>query len=225
MMLNTRFPRIPGDVGNASTWEFPVRYKVVKEASVSRIVDKSDPALLGAFVAAARELVDEGVSAITTSCGFLAMFQRELTEAVPVPVFTSALLMVPMIHRMIAPTRKIGIIGVNATTLTEKQFEGAGMKNIPYVCIGMESEKLFMETFGKNGLDLDVEGTREELRRVSARLVRENPDVGAIVLECANMPPFASDVRKTTGLPVFDIVTLVNFVCRSLVDAQYGGVV
>jgi len=223
LMLDTRFPRIPGDIGNATTWDFPVLYKVVRGASTARVVDKSDPSLLKPFIASAKELEAEGVSAITTTCGFLAMFQRELASELSVPVFTSSLLMVPMVHKMLAPSRKVGVISVNSVALTEKQFRGVGMEGVPFVCTGMESEKLFINTFGKDNQELDVEGVREEFRRVSKRLVRDNPDVGAIVLECTNMPPFAVDVREATGLPVFDIVTLVNFVRHSLVKPRYEG--
>jgi hypothetical protein len=219
MMLRTKFPRIPGDVGNASTWDFPVLYKIVKEASISRVIDKSDTSLLEPFINAAKELEADGVSAITTSCGFLSMFQEEIAAAVSIPVFTSSLLMVPIVHRMIGRAKKVGIISVNGGALSERQFKGAGIENIPYVCVGMENEKLFIETFGGNGAELDFEGVRDEFRRVSARLVGENPDIGAVVIECTKMPPFASDVRETTGLPVFDIVTLVNFVRHSLVKS------
>jgi hypothetical protein len=144
LMLDTRFPRIPGDIGNATTWDFPVLYKVVRGASTSRVVDKSDPSLLKPFIDSAKELEAEGVSAITTTCGFLAMFQKELASELSVPVFTSSLLMVPMVHRMLAPSQKVGVISVNSVALTEKQFRGVGMEGVPFVCTGMENEKLFI---------------------------------------------------------------------------------
>jgi Asp/Glu/hydantoin racemase len=224
LMLHTRFPRIPGDMGNACTWNFPVLYKVVREASVARVVDRSDPALLEPFIKAADELVTEGVSAITTTCGFLAMFQKELARTINVPVFTSALLMVPLVHRMLKPDQKVGIISVNSSTLNEKQFAGAGMENVPFVCTGMERGKYFINSFGRDGADLDINGARRELRDVADKFVKENPDIGAIVLECTNMPPFANDIREVTALPVFDMVTLMNFVYHSLVKPQYAGI-
>ena len=86
-MLDTVFPRIPGDIGNAATFSFPVRYKVVKGASPQRVVKEADTRLLEPFIEAARSLEKEGVKAIGTSCGFLAIFQRELADAVDIPVF------------------------------------------------------------------------------------------------------------------------------------------
>ena len=33
LMLEARFPRIPGDMGNGATWPFPVLFRVVRGAS------------------------------------------------------------------------------------------------------------------------------------------------------------------------------------------------
>src|SRR5580698_8328613 len=89
LMLETRFPRIPGDMGNGTTWPFPVLYRVVPGASPQRVVLEGAAGLLPAFIEAARDLVRLGAEAITTNCGFLALFQRELAAAVGVPVATS----------------------------------------------------------------------------------------------------------------------------------------
>ncbi|MGH2492400.1 MAG: aspartate/glutamate racemase family protein, partial [Candidatus Limnocylindria bacterium] len=134
LMLDTRFPRPPGDVGNAATWPFPVRYRIVKGAESRRVIGETDPALLTPFIAAAKELESEGVRAITTSCGFLAIFQRELQAAVSVPVLTSALLQVPLVSRTIGPESRVAIL-TSRDQLTERHFTGVGWstKDIPVV--------------------------------------------------------------------------------------------
>ncbi len=103
LMLETRFARVPGDMGNATTWPFPVLYRVVRGASAERVVLDGAKGLLPAFIAAARELVDEGAEAITTTCGFLSLFQRELAAAVAVPVATSALMQIPWVQATLPP--------------------------------------------------------------------------------------------------------------------------
>jgi hypothetical protein len=225
MMLQSQFPRIPGEMGNAWTWDFPVLYRVVKGASPHRVVREQDPALLEPFINTANELVSEGVKAITTNCGFLAMFQKELAAKIEVPVFTSTLMMMPLVYSMLKPDQKVGILTVNSATLKPKHFESVGASHVPYALGGMETtEKAhFYHTLIDDQLELDIDLARSEIREVSARIVKENQDVGAIILECTNMPPYAEDVSEVTGLPVFDIVTFVNFVHSSLVKPSIRG--
>jgi len=217
LMLDTRFPRIPGDMGNAQTFPFPVRYHRVAGADPDLVVRRGAAGLLPAFVEGARALEREGVGAITTNCGFLVKYQRQLASAVSVPVFTSSLLIVPFVHRLLAPGRRVGIMTVNASTLTAEHRDGAGITaDMPIAVIGMETEKEFTRVMLGDEMELDVDAAREEHVRVARRLVAEHPDVGAIVLECTNMPPYAADIQRETGRPVFDIVSLVTMVHGAL---------
>ena len=221
LMLDTRFPRIPGDMGNAETFPFPVRYERVSGADPDLVVRRGAAGLLPAFVERARRLEREGVAAITTNCGFLVKFQRELAESVRIPVFTSSLLLVPLVHRLLPPGRRVGIMTVNAGALTQEHLDGAGIGgDVPLAVAGMETEKEFTRVLLGNELVLDVDAAREEHVRVAHRLVAEHPDVGAIVLECTNMPPYAADIQRETGLPVFDIVSLVTMVHTALAVGQ-----
>ena len=69
-----------------------MRAAVVEGATPARIVRGRDPAALAPFIDAAQALAAEGCAAITSSCGFLARWQHELQAALPVPVWSSALL-------------------------------------------------------------------------------------------------------------------------------------
>ena len=211
LMLDTRFPRIPGDMGNASTFPFPVLYHRVKGASPDRVVRQGQQELLPSFIEGARALEREGVRAVTTNCGFLAKFQAEVAASVSIPVFTSSLMLVPLVHRMLPPKKAVGIMTVDASSLRPEHYTGAGItKDIPTVVAGMETEKEFTRVMLDNELELDVDAARDEHIRVARRFVSEHPDLGAIVLECTNMPPYADDIRRATGLPVFDIISLVR---------------
>jgi hypothetical protein len=220
LMLDTRFPRISGDMGNARTFPFPVRYHRVPGADPDLVVRRGAEGMLPAFVEGARALEREGVGAITTNCGFLVKYQRELAGAVNVPVFTSSLLLVPLVHRMLAPGRSVGLMTVNAASLGPEHLAGAGIgPDLPLVVAGMEGEKEFTRVLLGDEMELDVDLAREEHVRVSRRLVAEHPEIGAIVLECTNMPPYTADVQRETGRPVFDITSLV----RMAHDALSGG--
>jgi Asp/Glu/hydantoin racemase len=220
LMLDTRFPRIPGEMGNATTFPFPVRYHRVSGAAPDLVVRRGAAGLLDNFIDAARFLEAEGVGAITTNCGFLVKFQREMAAAVRVPVFTSSLLLVPLVHRMLAPGRRVGVMTVSKPSLTPEHLAGAGIgPDIPMAVVGMETEKEFTRVMLDNELEMDVDVAREEHIQVARRFVAEHPDLGAIVLECTNMPPYADDIRRETGLPVFDITSLVRMAHDALAAA------
>src|SRR5437899_3206949 len=126
LMLEARFPRIPGDMGNALTWPFPVLYKVVPGASPRRVVFDKAEGLLDGFLDAAAELVRLGADGITTTCGFLSLYQREIAAHVGVPVATSSLMQIPLIERVLPPGRRVGVLTVSAASLTAEHLVAAG---------------------------------------------------------------------------------------------------
>lgn len=220
LMLEARFPRIPGDMGNALTWPFPVHYKVVRSATPDRVVRQGAEGLLDVFIEAARDLVADGVDGITTNCGFLSLFQAELAAAVPVPVATSSLMQVAMVNKLLAPSRRAGVLTVSQSTLTARHLEAAGVpEGTP---IGStEGGREFTRAILGNELELDVDLARQDNIDAARALVAANPDLGALVLECTNMVPYAADIRLATGLPVFSIESFVSWFQSGLVPRRY----
>jgi Asp/Glu/hydantoin racemase len=210
LMLETTFPRIVGDIGNPRTFPFPVLYQTVTGASPRKVVINADTGIVEAFIAEGRTLAARGVKAIATSCGFLALFHRQLAEALPVPVFTSSLLEAHLARAVIRSDQKIGIITARRPSLTTAHLAGVGIQGYPLAIVGMEAAQEFSAVFIGGRSTLDETKCRREMQSAAKRLVRSHPDVGAIVLECTNMPPYANTVRQATGLPVFDAVTMVN---------------
>lgn len=211
LMLEARFPRIPGDMGNALTWPFPVLYRVVRGASPERVVLQGAAGLLPDFLAAAADLVDLGAEAITTNCGFLSLFQRELAAHVQVPVATSALIQVPWVQATLPPGKRPGIITVSAGTLTPRHLEAAGVP-LDTPVVGSETGREFFRVLIKaEKPDLDVDLARSDILAAGQTLLARHRDIGAIVLECTNMPPYAAALRQATGLPVYDIHSLISW--------------
>jgi len=211
LMLETTFPRIRGDIGNPETFPFPVRYRIVKGASPRKVVIDADAGLLDSFIDAGRQLAARGVKAIATSCGFLALFHRQLVKALSVPVFTSSLLQVHMARTLIRSDQKVGVITARRASLTDAHLAGVGIQGCPLAIVGMEDAEEFSSVFIGGQEILDESQCRREMQAAAKRLIHTHPDVGAIVLECTNMPPYADTVRQITELPVFDAVTLVNY--------------
>lgn len=223
LMLDTKFPRLVGDVGNALTFPFPVKFKIVKNASPERIVRDADVSLLKPFIEAAQELESQGVKAITTSCGCLAIFQQEMASSVSIPMFTSSLLQIPFVYNVIGRRGKIGIITAKKDSVTKRHFEGAGIGNVPLAITGMDQSEEFAKVFmnlsgvcSQDSIDLDLDKCRKEVQNQALQLVNDNPDVRAIVIECTNLAPFSKDVQEITQMPVFDILTLVKYVYSSV---------
>jgi Asp/Glu/hydantoin racemase len=220
LMLEARFPRIPGDMGNALTWPFPVQYRIVRGASPDRVVKHGADGLLSHFVDAARELVADGVDGITTNCGFLSLFQDELAEAVQVPVATSSLMQVATVNRLLPKGRRAGVLTISGSTLTPLHLEKAGVPEGTPVG-STEGGREFTRAILGNELELDVELARQDNVEAAQRLMAEHASVGALVLECTNMVPYAADIRAATGLPVFSIETFVRWFQAGLQPRPY----
>ena len=204
-------PRIPGDIGNGFTYDFPVRFHTVKGARAIRIVENSDPELLQPFIAGAQALEAEGCQAITTCCGFLIAFQKQMQAAVNIPVFTSGLLQVPLVASILPPHKKIGILTANGSTLNPAHFR----ENVPLerLCVqGMEDTQHFYKTFPLNAPSYVYEEVEADVAWAAKKLLSKHPDIGAIVCEGTNFAPFNPMVSRITGVPVFDIITLTRWV-------------
>ena len=225
MVLNTKFPRVPGDIGNATTFNFPVRIRMVSGATAQRIVQENDETLLPEFIQAAKELEAAGVRAITTSCGFLITFQEALSRAISVPIFTSSLLQVPMVSRMLPKGKRVGILAMDSRRLAKDHLRSAGITDEPVVVMGAEEAPEFYNIYENPSAIMEIDPERIEKAVVAMvkHLVQKNPDVGAIVCEGINFAPYAAGVQEATGLPWFDIVDLTKWVYSAVVKKRYVG--
>jgi Asp/Glu/hydantoin racemase len=221
LCLETIFDKIPGHIRNPKTFDFPVLYQVVSGATADRVVNQGDPSLIEPFCQAARALVGRGAAAITSGCGFLVLFQQELADAVTVPVFASSLVQLPMVHSMLAAGQTVGLLTAKQEALTPRHLATIGAESVPVRIAGMADQQEFREVMleGRRA-ELDVERLRQEVLTVAGRLA-DDPTLGAVVLECTDLVPFASDVQRLLGVPVFDIVTLTNYVHSSLARQPY----
>ncbi|MGI9436502.1 MAG: aspartate/glutamate racemase family protein [Geminicoccaceae bacterium] len=217
LMLNTRFPRIAGDIGNPSSFPFPVRYAVIEPATVDRIVSADGPSasIMDAFVDAAAGLVDDGVAGLTTSCGFMAIAQRELIGRCRVPVVTSSLCQIPLVQSTLPAGRRVGVLTIDSRALTPAHFAGVGAPtDLPVE--GIESGLELARIIQQDLPELDPKKAEGDVIDAGRRLIKKAPDVGAIVLECTNMAPYSKALSTALGLPIFDIVGLLAWWHRSL---------
>ena len=221
LMLETRFPRIPGDMGNAETWPFPVLYKVVPGASPHRVVCQRSEGLLDEFLAAAAELVRLGADGITTTCGFLSLYQREIAAHVGVPVATSSLMQIPFIERVLPPGKRVGVLTVSATNLSVEHLRAAGADPETPV-VGTDDGSEFSRVMINDEERLDVAAAERDILDAGDRLVASHDGIGAVLLECTNMVPYARALSQRLRLPVFSIYTFVNWFHSGLIPREFG---
>ncbi|MCU0775210.1 MAG: aspartate/glutamate racemase family protein [Ideonella sp.] len=212
LMLDTRFPRPPGDVGHPASWSMPVRWRRVQGASPRRVVRDADPALLEPFIETGRAMVAEGAAALTTSCGFLVRFQHALQAALPVPVWSSALLQIPALDHP-------GVLTVEASSLEAGALAAAGAAPDTPV-EGLEPGSHLQDTLLNDRPELDIDRARADTVAAACRLVARHPTVRNLVLECTNLPPYADAVQAATGRPVHHLMTFVHSRWAALADTR-----
>ncbi|KAG7817786.1 hypothetical protein KL919_003520 [Ogataea angusta] len=214
--------RPPGDPLNELSYQFPVIHEMVKDATVWNVVKKdeySDETLQN-YIDACNRLQQRGAVGVITSCGFLAQVQNRLAAAVEIPVATSSLIQVPFVSMVIGPSKLIGVLTFDAEVLGKAHFKGLGISEelqsrivVKGCPVGGVLRGMIIE--GDPYVHDDLEN---EMVGIAKELVGENPSIGAIVLECTQMPPFARAVQKATGLPVYDAITMIDWFYSGLVS-------
>lgn len=216
LMLDTGFMRLPGDIGHGSTWPFPVQYALMEGVTGPMVMaaaagDREAAApLIDRFVDAANRLAQLGVDGVTTSCGFLVAFQREIAARCAVPVATSSLLQIPLAASVLQGNRRVGVLTAKRSALTDAHLLAANAAPDTPVAGLPESSRFFQNQL-TNAAVVDFDDHARDLLDCAARLLDEHPDVGAIVSECANFAPYSSLIAERFGVAVYDIVSMVQW--------------
>jgi len=211
--MECHIPFPPGSPNNAGTFDFPVLYAKVGGATMDALIyDPQYDVLRDQFIDAGKHLVEQGVKGIFGGCGFMILFQRELSEALSVPVFSSSLMQLPMISHTLGPEQAIGIITASGTSLSEAHMLAAlNGVDVPYVIGGLEDGEAFKAAIHDQCGILDSDAIQHEVVGKALELQQSNANIGAILLECTDLPPYAAAVHEATGLPIFDVNTLIHW--------------
>ena len=200
-----------GNSTNPASYAYPVRLHPVQGANTETILLNPSQKVLSTMIADARMLVSEGVAAITTSCGFNAVFQRQLAAALDVPVMSSSLMQVPLLQQTLAPNAEICVITANAGALRPAHFEGAGIYRLDAVhVVGLERYPEWNRIFSEPESDIDLDLVEREVVGAAQSALSLHPGIRAFVLECTDLPPYSAKIRAATGLPVMDFITMMD---------------
>ncbi|MCO4252079.1 aspartate/glutamate racemase family protein [Pseudarthrobacter raffinosi] len=223
--LDSSYPKAEGNMANPSTFDFPVRYATARiKPGWWLDVGGPDDNTLQAFLAAGRELQDQGVAAITTTCGLFAIFQEEATAELDVPVFTSPLMLIPMVAAMIGPRRRVGVVTAAGERIFEHGFLArSGVSDTTRIAVAaVDACPEFLDVIRTQQKPaLDSRAFEDQLLGEVNSMLREHPDIGALVLECSDIPPYARRLAKETGLPVFDFTAMAAMVHRACLPPAF----
>ena len=223
LLLDTSVPFIPGDVANATTYDFPVRFQKVEGFSVARAIGK-DPTIYGLLRDAALDLAGQGVRAVTGDCGFMALHQQRLARDLPVPVFLTSLLQIPFMLSILGGNRKVGVITADSRSLDAGLLAAAHIGESDRLVIeGLENRKQFYRFAIEESGTLDSSLVEAEVINAGRQMITRDDSVGAVLLECSLLPPYAASLAEALKLPVFDYITMINYVYSAVVKQRYSG--
>lgn len=218
---NGRIP-LPGSCTEEETYGYPVILRHVPGAWGENVT-KGDRSVCAAYVQCAREMEAAGCAAVVTTCGFTSLFQADMAAAVSIPVAASTLLLVPMVLATLPADAELAVLTYDASRLSAAHCAAAGWsRDDPRVVIdGIDGTESWVEL-----VKPQPEPTHEMLLRdigaAAQRAIAAHAKVRAILFECTVFPIVTADVRALTGLPVYDYMTLANYVMGAA--AEPGGV-
>lgn len=223
LAIENYVPYVPGDVANASSYRYPVRFRRVSGVTPDRLF-AHDRSLLETIRDACQELQAEGVRAITGDCGFMLLYQQELAGTLRVPLFLSSLLQLPFMEQLLGPKEKIGIVTANAGALNGQLLAASGLRDAGRAVVeGLEDAPHFVGAVFREEGELDTGKMEQEVLAAVRKLLSREPDVTLLLLECSLLPPYGAAVREATGLPVFDYLTMIDYLYTAVVKRRFEG--
>ncbi|MEN8244243.1 MAG: aspartate/glutamate racemase family protein [Thermodesulfobacteriota bacterium] len=223
LLLDTCVPFIPGDVANATTYSFPVRFQRVPGFTVARALAK-DPTVFDELLLAAKSLARQGVRAITGDCGFMGIHQQNLARELDIPVFLSSLIQLPFIGAIVGRNAKVGVITADSASLNTDLLTAVGVSDTSNLVItGLQDQPNFRKFALEETGILDTEAVEEEVVTTARRIKTDHKKVRALLLECSLLPPYGAAIQAAVNLPVFDYITMINFVFSAVVKREYNG--
>ena len=223
LLLDTSVPFIPGDVANATTYTFPVRFQKIPGFTVTRALGK-DPAVFDQLLLAAKSLERQGVRAITGDCGYMGIHQQALARALDIPVFLSSLIQLPFIKTIIGPEAKVGVIVADSESLNDDLLRAVGVSGTANLVIkGLQDQPNFYRFALKESGVLDTEAVEVEVVAAARQMKADHAEIQALLLECSLLPPYSAAIQAAVNLPVFDYITMINFVFSAVVKQEYRG--
>jgi len=228
IQFRANLPMIPGNMGNATTFDFPMLYREMAADNVLDVMATTPvKQFTDACVDAANWLELQGVRAIMGNCGFFGHYQKAVQERIDTPFFSSSLMMLPMMVRSMPKNKKVGVLTANGPLLREgPAMENCGLspedKANRVVVEGCENDKEFARAMAVNGAYNPVKFEKDVLTGIK-RLLKKDKDIAVILLECTELSPHAHAVQRLVHMPVWDYTSLTNWIYSGTVRRPFTG--
>jgi Asp/Glu/hydantoin racemase len=224
IVLEDHIPYPPGCPGNATTFSYPVRYEIARGVSIDSLKVPGTPESAQPFLEAGRALIRQGARAITGNCGLMVAHQEYLAANLDVPVAMSSLLQLPFVASLLAPGEKIGLLASSKRNLKPHHLSVATRNlDVPIVMGDMDGYEGFNDAVMLECGELDFAKVKTEVVSSAIRLIESDRSIKALIFECTDLPPYAYAVQQATGLPVFDIITMIDLVSSAVVRRRFQG--
>lgn len=219
LMLDCKFPRIRGDIGNAATFPFPVQYEVLFDVDFKALIHQEEPQAIERFLQAAQRLERLGVGALLSSCGLLLKYQQYLSSRLTIPVALSSVLLLPLLSHLLPRGTKTVVLCSNSRALdADDVAKHTGVAKERFVVAGLESGRRFNAMFNVQEAaatqTMDTQAIYAEIqavcRQATDRLSEQGEKAGALLLECTNLGPYRERLKQEFGLPVYDFLSLAQ---------------
>ena len=222
LSLESYFPKPPGHIKNPASLPFTTCYEILNGISVPELLYLPTQEMEDTIVKAARNLECQGVNAISSSCGFLARYQQIIVNAVSIPVFISSLIQIPLAYQMTG--RPVGVITADSNSLTDNHLNAVGAATTPVVIAGLQDTQEFASVILRDERrDMDLQLVQKEVHAKVTSLLQNSPEIGALVLECTDLPPYAHHLQQQLKIPIFDLTTLATMVDSVVQRQAYTG--
>ena len=232
MVLDDAYPGFPGDVRNASGFPYPIQYEIVEGIDNYALLWAEDKSpCYSPIKQAAKKLERMGCKAIAAECGYFAYFQKDVAGYVDIPVFMSSLLQVPFIQQLIGPQKSVGIVCAQKRFLSESHLQNVGIDlGSNFVIAGAldeydcpEFDNLWDPEKRPERPEAYYDKAEKDMIRICVDFYKTNPKIGAIMLECTGMQPFARAIQREVDLPIFSWGTLLDYAYSVIAHRDYYG--
>jgi len=228
LQFQANLPMIPGNMGNATTFDFPMAYREMNAENVYDVMSTTPvDRFTDSAVEACKWLEMQGVRAIIGNCGFWGHYQIAVQERIDTPFFSSSLMMLPMMVRCLPKNQKVGVITANGPLLSE----GAAIENCGLsldlmkervVIEGCEDDLEFARAMAVQGIYNPAKFEQDVLAGIK-RLLKKDKDIGIILLECTELSPHAHAVQRLVNMPVWDYTSMTRWIESGMARTPFTG--